>query len=55
MLQFFIIKGKVAFIFSGSFEVSNLGRMMIIAIFMPTGRQAAVNHANNLDLANFLH
>ena len=41
------------FIFSGSFEVSNLERTIIIIIFMSTNRLAAVNHANNLDLANF--
>ena len=41
------------FIFSGSSKVSNLERAIIIIIFMSTNGLAAVNHANNLDLANF--
>ena len=40
-------------IFSASSEVSNLERTIIIIIFMTTGHLTAVNHANNLDLANF--
>ena len=44
---------KVALIFSASSEVSNLERTIIIIIFKTTGHLTAVNHANNLDLANF--